>query len=340
MATAAYFTIGGCDVTLCDIPQQAEDFDRIRKQHGILLRGGSGRTGCAMPKNLTHDFAQALRESDRVIVCTSAARHRQIADIIAPLARPGQIFLLSPGNFGSFAFRRALLAQGKKDVIAAELCGNLWACRRTAPGEVLIATPLKEGAVASLPAKDTETVIQAFRDILPVKAGKNVLEVSLNSPNVITHVAGSVLNATQIERQGKTFAFFRDGIGEAVIQSFVQLEQERKAVMDKLGLSVYDASSEGLMRTLMQPAFPQALAYFRSLDGPSSFSHRYVSEDASCGVAMLVSLGRQYQVPTPLTESFLTIAQAINHTDYLQTGYSLKNIGLDGLTVGQLLEQL
>lgn len=340
MSTAAYLSLSGCRVTLCDTPEQAADFDTIRTQNGIILRGGSGKTGCILPYKLTNDFAQALLESDCVIVCTSASRHKEIAERIAPLARPGQIFLLSPGNFGSFCLRKRLDEQGKHDVVVAELCGNLWACRRTAPGEVLIAMPPKEGVVAALPAKDTEKVIAGFRGILAVKAGQNVLEVSLNSPNAISHVAGAVLNATQVERKGDDFAFFRDGLSETVIQTFIQLEAEREAVLNRLGMRVYGASSEGLMRKLIDPNCPEALYYFRSLDGPSSFSHRYVSEDAACGVAMMISLGRQYQVPTPLTEAYLTIAQSINHEDYLQTGCTLENVGLVNLSAEALMDSL
>lgn len=340
MATAAYLTLSGCCVTLCDTVEQAVDFDIIRKQGGIILRGGSGKTGCSLPYRMTNDFSEALQESTCVIVCTSAARHREIAEKIAPLAQAGQKFLLSPGNFGSFIFRRLLNENGKQDVLVAELSGNLWACRRTAPGEVLVAMPLKEGTIAALPAADTQQVIDAFQGILALKAGKNVLEVSLNSPNVISHVAGAVLNATQVERKGNEFAFFQDGLGEAVIHSFICLESERDAVMNKLGLSVYGASSEGLMRKLMDPECPESLHFFRSLDGPSSFSHRYVSEDAACGVAMIVSLGKQYEVPTPLTESFLTIAQSINGADYFQNGCTLQNVGLSDLSVTQLLASL
>lgn len=340
MSTAAYLTLCGSRVTLCDTPEQAVDFDVIRKQNGILLRGGSGKTGCSLPYKLTHDFAEAMADSDCVIVCTSAGRHKEIAERIAGAARPGQVVLLSPGNFGSFVFRKLLDAQGKQDVSVAELCGNLWACRRTAPGEVLVAMPLKEGTIAALPSADTQKVIDAFQGILQLKPGRNVLEVSLNSPNVISHVAGAVLNATQVERKGAAFAFFQDGLSETVIQTFIRLEAERDAVLNKLGLSVYGASSEGLMRKLMAPNCPEALYYFRSLDGPSSFAHRYVSEDAACGVAMIVSLGKSYGVPTPLTHAFLTIAQSVNRENYLATGCTLENVDLQGLTIESLLAAL
>ncbi len=340
MATAAYLTLAGCQVTLCDTPAQAEDFSVIRQQGGILLKGGSGKTGLVMPHKLTNDFEEALASSDCVIVCVSAGRHEEIAEMAVPLARPGQVFLLSPGNFGSFAFRRCLDEQGKTSVPVAELCGCLWACRRHVPGEVLVAMPIKEGTIAALPAKDTDRVIEAFQGILHLKAGKNVLEVSLNSPNVISHVAGAVLNATRIEQKKEDFAFFQDGLGEYVIGCFIGLEAERKAVMDRLGMSIYGVSSEGLMRTLMAPDCPEKLHIFRALDGPSSFTHRYVSEDAACGVALVVSLGEHYQVPTPLTKAFLTIASHINQTDYLAQGRTLENLGLAGLTDLELLSKL
>jgi len=340
MATAAYLALKGWEVSLWDTPEQSADFEVIRQQGGILLWGGSGLTGCAMPR-LTNDLAQALEGTRRVIVCTSAARHRRLAEQIAPLAGPGQLFLLGPGNFGSFFLRRELDALGKEKVAVAELCGCLWACRRTAPGETLAATPLKPKLkAAALPARDTAKVVEGFRDLLPLEPGTNVLEVSLNSPNVISHVAGAVLNAGGIERKGNAFAFFLDGLGESSIRCFGALERERNAVMEKLGLAVYNPSSEGFMRTLLDRGSHPELDLFRSLDGPSSFSHRYVSEDAACGTAMLVSLGKEYGVPMPVTEAFLTIAGLLGGRDYVRDGRTLENLGIAGLSKTQLLAEL
>lgn len=340
MATAAYLTLCGCRVTLCDAESQAADFEQIRMQNGIILRGGSGKTGCAMPWKLTTDFGEALSDASAVLVCCSASRHEELAEVCAAFARSGQVLLLSPGNFGSFVFRKKLDEAGKEDVAVAELSGNIWACRRTAPGETLIALPFRKGTVAALPVCDTERVMEAFEDIFVLEAGKNVLEVSLNSPNVISHVGGAVLNAVQVEKLGETFAFFQDGLSESVIHSFVALEAERNAVLECLGLQVYAASSEGLMRKLMKDDKDPVFSFFRALDGPSGFSHRYVAEDAACGVSMLVSLGRQYGVATPLTQAFLTIAGSINETDYMQNGYTLEQLGLAGLTREELLEKL
>lgn len=340
MATAAYLTQTGHKVILCDTPEQAGDFEPIRQQGGITLSGENGQVTCTMPWLLTTDFAQALQNAGLVLVCVSAARHQELARIAAPLAREDHVFLLTPGNFGSFFFRRELDRLNKESVVVGERCGCLWACRRRAPGKVFSASPLKEGTVAALPSRDTPKLIGAFQGILPLKAGKNVLEVALNSPNVISHVAGTVLNAAQVERQGEDFAFFRDGLSESVIQTFAQLEQERDEVFAKLGFSVYGAPSEGLMRTLMREDCPAGLLRFKSLEGPSSFSHRYISEDAVCGMAMLVSLGETYGVPVPLNRAYLTVAQYINRTDYLRQGRTLENLCLTGLSPEELLDKL
>ena len=340
MTTAAWLEMDGWEVTLWDTPDQAGDFEAIRRQGGIILRGGSGRTGCRMPHRLTTDLREALEGTQRVLICTSAARHGEMARLIAPLAREGQAFLLNPGNFGSFLLRRELEKAGRTGVLLGELSSCLWACRRTAPGEVLSANPLKTGKAAALPAADTPALLAAFEGVFPLEAAENVLEAALNSPNVISHVAGAVLNAVEIEKKGEEYAFFLDGLGESVLRCFAVLEKERNAVLEKMGLSVYNPSSQGFMRSIMDRDSHPELDWFRGLDGPSSFQHRYVSEDAACGLAMLVSLGRQYQVPTPLAQAFLTVAGVINGTDYLASGRTLESLGLGGLSPQDLLARL
>ena len=340
MTTAAWLEMEGWKTTLWDTPEEAGDFEAIRRQGGILLRGGSGKTGCAMPWRMTTDLAAAVEGARLLLVCTSAGRHRELAEQLAPLAKAGQAILLNPGNFGSFFFRRELEKAGKTGVLLGELSGCLWACRRTAPGEVLSANPLKTGRAAALPSADTPELIRAFEAAFPLEPAKNVLEASLNSPNVISHVAGAVLNAVEIEKRGKEYAFFLEGLGEPVLRCFAVLEKERNAVLEKMGLSVYNPSSQGFMRSIMDRDSHPELDWFRGLDGPSSFQHRYVSEDAACGMAMLVSLGECCGVPTPLTRSFLTIAGAINGADYLKEGRTLQNLGLGGLTPETLSARL
>lgn len=338
MATAAWLTRAGFEITLWDTPEQSEDFEEIRKNGGIRVTGGSGMNGMIMPAHLSNDLEEALLHTDRIIVCTSASRHREVAEACAPLVREGQAFLLAPGNFGSIIFQKVFDAAQKTGVLLAEVCGGFWACRRTAPGEVVVTGPLKESVkFAAFPSEKNEEVKQCFDGILPLAPGTNVFEVSLNSPNVISHVCGAVLNVAGIERKGDAYAFFLDGLSASVIKCFGQLEKERNTILNKLGMKVYSETSRPFMEKLMTYDQYRELDLFRSLDGPSSFEHRYVAEDASCGVAMLVSLGRQYQEPMPLTEAMLTVASAITDEPYLETGRTLETLGLSELTKEELL---
>ena len=152
--------------------------------------------------------------------------------------------------------------------------------------------------------------------------------------------AGAARPPARPPRPGPALAFFLDGLGESSIRCFGVLEGERDAVMARVGLRVYGPPSEGFMRTLPDRGSHPELDLFRGLDGPSGFTHRYVSEDAACGLAMLVSLGRRYGVPVPLTEAFLAIAGVLGGRDYAAQGRTLESLGLAGLTAEQLLAAL
>lgn len=328
MATAAWLTSLGHAVTLCDTPEQAEDFDAIKAQGGILLDGALADSKPHMPARLTTDFAGAADGADVILICVSAQRQLEILPLLAPHTNDGQLILLIPGNMGSVYYRRELDALGKRDVVVAEMCGNLWACRRAAPGHTLVAMPAGAKFIAAYPDTDTSKATAALEGVLEVKPAANIIEVTLNSPNIITHVAGTILNAVQIEKKGDDFALFMDGLSESYITCTNRVEAERNGLLDKMGLHVLGDPCEGLHRTLMKDEVPPALAYFKKLEGPSSFSHRYVAEDAACGLALMVSLAHLFDVPAPFTESCLLIAGVINGTDYLQTGRTAQNLEL------------
>ena len=64
---------------------------------------------------------------------------------IAPHLRPGQHILLSPGNLGSFIFRRVFDEAGIDPAanIIAELEGNLCPCRLSAKAEATVGLPIR-----------------------------------------------------------------------------------------------------------------------------------------------------------------------------------------------------
>lgn len=335
MATAAWLTSRNIAVTLCDTEKQAEDFDAIRQIGGICLEGALSGEKPFPPRELTNDFTRAVSGADVILVCVSARRQEEILARMEGRLSNGQLVLLIPGNMGSVHFKRRLRELGKQDVTVAELCGNLWACRRTGPGRVLVALPASAKYVAAYPAGDTAAAIRSLEGILEVLPAVNIIEATLNSPNIISHVAGSLLNAVQIERQGEEFALFLDGLGESYITCTNRVEWERNKLLERMGLRILGEPCEKLHRILMGETIPQALVYFKALKGPSSFSHRYVTEDATCGLALMVSLAMLYGTPVSFTRSCLVLAGEINRTDYLQTGRTAENLDIYEMLTGR-----
>ena len=329
LATAAYLSQQGHSVTLCDTKEQLSELPRLELD-GIRLCGAFSDCGEPIyPEKVTDQIGKAVENAEMVIVCVSAERHEEIGNEIKDCLHAGQTVLFNPGNLGAVVLSRQnpeLLAV--PGLILAELCGCLWACRITGDTEVTIALPLSKKRLAAWPTERLPEAVQRISELFPVMPATNVVEAAVNSPNVITHLCGTLFNVAPVEQRGEEFAFFREGMSETVVRMFSKLEKERNAVLEKAGMQIYEPSSEAFMRILMDDSIAPQFDVFRSLKGPSSMKHRYLSEDAFCGVSLLISLARHYRVPVPLTESFLTIASAVNERNYYEEGYTLQNLGL------------
>ena len=339
-AAAAYFTLRGHKVTLFDCERFQPVLEDINRQNGILLRGYAGAVGLAMPDQVTTDIAQAMDGAKLICVCVPAQRHPEIAELCAPYGQAGQNYLISPGNLGSVLYKREFEKRGTaQGVVFAELAGNIFPCRLTGPAEALVAVPFPPKKAAAFPACDTPKLIEAFQDVMPITPLDSIIEAALNSHNVILHLSMSILNATQIEQKGKAFAIFRDGVTPGTIELAQAVENERTAIMDLLGYRAFGSAAAHLRNVSRYGEFPE-LDAFRSLDGPDSLHHRYIVEDGLAGVALMVSIGAEYGVPTPLSEALLKIATVISGVDFMAEGRTLHNLGISGYTPEQLLQLL
>jgi len=70
------------------------------------------------------------------------------------------------------------------------------------------------------------------------------------------------------------------------------------------------------------------------------YDHRYVTEDIACGLAFLVSVAEYAGVNVPIARSLLTLAGAVKGMDFMETGRTLKSIGLSQYPVEKMREIL
>lgn len=336
-AAAALLTEKGYEVTLCDHEGFERELGAIMEHGGIMLRGRAGR-GIYNPACVTQDFEKAIKDAQLILICVPAKRHEEIAVRIAPYMQEEQSVLILPGNLGSFIFRRVFEEHHvPESVILAEMEGNLCPCRLTGPAEVTAGLPVRAKKIAALPGYRTKAFMERNQGVLDFVANNNVLEGALLSDNYVLHIGTSLLASSTIEHMGEKFVLFKHGLTDYAVSLTESIRQERIKLLGLLNLKERD-SATGFFEELRDWKNHPEYDVFRNLKGPDSLRHRYVEEDAMACASMALSCARRLGIKMPVLESVITVASAVNQTDYYGTGRTLENLGYSKeLTMEEIL---
>lgn len=305
------------------------------KQRGGIEMTGLGVNGFAKISLITDDLAQALDNADLIIVSMVAWRHKKLAEDIRPFVKDDAVILFSAGNFGSILVKRVLGPDSK--AVVGETMGNMFPCRMLGEGKAISAGKYKPKMVAAFPAQDTARLIERVSKYLPCTEGKNVFEMALNAPNVVIHLAGTLLNTCAVERN-PGFALYRDGLSRGVINCQKAVQAEKAKIMEALGYRMINHTDQ-MERLVQYDKFPE-LDCFRSLSGPNSMRHRYVREDATVGNSILLQLGERLGISLPTVHALVQIASVVNGEDYFKQGLTLEDLGVTGRTAEEINQYL
>jgi len=334
-AIAADLSLAGFEVHLYEEPELKASLDGVLEKGGIEIMGVT--KGFAQVSKVTTEIGEALEGAEIILVSVLATRHEKIAELCAPYLEDDQTILIGPDNGGTLVFTQIFRdKEVKADISLAGIASNYYSCRLIAPAKVLVALPRRAKRIAAFPARDTDKAISqlsALKGIYDFIVGTNVLEIALSSSNVVTHLAGSLLNAGAIEKSGGEYYLYKQGLTPSILRCRDAVEKERLALFKVLGYTI--SPSDMIEKVARQTEFPE-LDLFRALVGPTSLKHRYITEDAYTGNALMVSLAEMTNVPTPVTKALLTLASVINQTDYLKEGRTVEKLGLSGLSVDEL----
>lgn len=312
--------------------------DAIREIGFITLRGYGH--GTAVPAKITTDAEDAVRGAEAIFVHVISDRHEEIARAIAPYVEDGQHILIIPGNLGSFVFRRVFQEMGvTAKVTLTEKEGNFCPCRLTAPAEVILGKKPNNGRVCSLPASDTQRVLKDLEGVVQYSANQNVFEAVINSGNMLTHIASTVLSAAEIEHKGKDFSIFKYSFTPATVRCINQIRNERLAVIKAMGMTEHVAFNPEKYQNI--GAYPDSKIFYENMNGPHTLEHRFLTEDCSCSGAFAVSMGKRLGLELPLLSAFLVVAGTITNRDYLKDGRTLENLGFPKeMTLSEIYAQL
>ncbi len=148
---------------------------------------------------------------------------------------------------------------------------------------------------------------------------------------VVIHLAASLLNLGGAEKKGREFCLFRDGLTPAVHDVVERMNIEKESVYAAYGWM--PRSPLPLLRDILRGDLSDELKRFVSLQGPDGPQHRYLREDAMCGVSLLHELAALASVPTPVTDALLTLAGVLHDRDYLSVECGpLRRLGFAGNT--------
>ena len=341
-AAAGDFALSGHEVRIW-----RRDADQVvahrRAGSRILVKDHTGRHDVQLAL-VTTDIAEAVSDVGLILCPAPAFAQPDIARVLAPHLRDGQVVFLPPATFGSMIFAQAARDAGNHAKASFAETGTLpWLARKHGPFEVAITIRAKRLPVGVFPLDRAphalEVIGRAFPDV--IEPCGDALSGALMNAGPVIHPPLIVMNAGPIEHFER-WDIHKEGTQPAIRRVTDALDGERIAVREALG---YGA-----------PHFPLAHHYAKEgeiwmygrgshdrLTGSGDWrehivltEHRYMREDLRLGLSLLVSAAELAGVATPLAKAFLAVGGAICGEDFAQGGRTLKALGLGNLGKAEL----
>jgi opine dehydrogenase len=156
----------------------------------------------------------------------------------------------------------------------------------------------------------------------------------------VIHPAITLLNAARIENDQGRFEFYMDGISPSMAGVLEAVDRERKAVAALLGVEVqstkewlasaYRATGSDLFEAV------RANEGYRGITAPSTLEHRYILEDVPMSLVPIASAGKAFGLNTRAIEALILLAGLMMDTNFWTRGRTLENLGLAGLSPGEI----
>jgi len=345
-AAAADLTARGFEV--CLHARREESLAPLREQGGIQAAGV--QDGMFPLHLLTTDIGDAVSGADIIMLVVPSVAHGFYAEALAPLLTSDMPVFVNPGHTGgALHFVSELRRAGYADPVkTCETVTLTYICRKTGPASVDIFSYTKNLKFAAFPGKHAQEMFDLVKPLYPeITLVSSVLETALTNINAVFHAPGMLMNAGWIEDTGGDFLFYREGITPAVGRVIAELDAERMAVADALGVptasfleNFYQA---GLTTLEAKESGDISRACFESepnwkIKSPSSLDHRYIHEDVGYGLVPFAGFGRLAGVATPTIDGIIHLTSEMMGIPYATDGLTLEAMGLGSLDVKDVLK--
>lgn len=343
---AADLTLKGYEVNLCEAPEFEESFKRVLERQKVTLVDMEGNERDVRLNRATVDFEEAVDGVDYIMIAVPGFGRRRFFEGMMPYLKDGQTIVTWAGSFSALMYARMLRESGiKKDITLSEVQTLPWACRLEAPGRVRIHAENARLLVATLPSRRVDRVVEDLSGMYELLPAENVMSTSLNNLNAIVHPVGTLLNAGWVDTLKQEFGLYRHGTTSSVARSIKAVYEEVKRVAEALGVRMIEYPEESFFaKGTLMTAYVRVIGDKDELagdvSGPSSMTHRYVSEDVPFGLVPISRLAHKFGVKVPIIDGIIALTSAINQTDYLEQGLSLEDMGIAGMDKDELMRVL
>jgi opine dehydrogenase len=319
-----------------------DEFREIKKTHTIKVSGPLIQ-GEARISMITDNIEEAIRGADLICPPIPAFTQMSVAESLLPYLEDGQVVFLSPGTFGSYLMSKHLRERGcKKDFAIGETGTLPYLTRKMSPQESRIVVRACNLPTGIFPAKKTKEAIEKIRAVFPsVHPIENALSGALMNAGPILHPPLIVLNTGPIQNPSP-YDIHNEGTTSGIRKTISLLDEERIAVRKALGFQpnhypledYYDETrpNEWMYPRIAKKLLMESRLWYEKID----YQHRYVTEDIGCGLAFLVSVANYIGVDVPIARSLLILAGVVAGTDFMETGRTLKSLGLAQMSVSRL----
>lgn len=303
-------------------------FSLIKSEGGYNVKDetNGGNRFWVKPEFITKDVKLAVEFADIIFITTTSLQHENVAKLIAPYVKDGQLIVIVPGYMGSLIFKRYI----KKDVLYSEWETTAYNGRIMDSLYVRITFYNPRNAISVLPIKESDKVLgilsQLFENTKYLR--RNILESAFHNPNMIVHTIGMLFSASRIEYSKGEFWMYREAFTKSVVKVINAFDIQKNRILNRFGCESLDYFEAAKWRNEEDLSI-DAMTVFESFaessnKGPTMLNHRYLLEDVPMGLCLFSSIGKVIGEDTSIADSIITLASSLLEKDFWKEGRTIQ----------------
>ncbi len=327
----------GFKVNLFEMPEFQSNLSRLFETKTVESEGEI--KGHHTLEKVTSDIDEAIDGVRYILIVTPAFAHKGYAELLkGKTDKQHQIIILYPGAFAGLLFKSIM---GADCPVIGEANNLPYDARLTGPAKVML-YGFNAINIAFFPTDKGAALFEEVKALHPfVKMYTDVLESGLSIVNPAFHAGLCLFSINDIENWPKRpFFLYEHGVTPASVKMNMALDNERKAIGRAFGYNLrpiedFSNMDEGYTWRDLYKSIHGDIS-LTSISGPHDINSRYLTEDAPYGLVPWSYIGKQAGVATTYIDAVVNIYNVIHEKNWWEEGRNMTDLGLAGMTIGQI----